>query len=210
MKYWLHAISRAATVLTLMASISGCVAGKSAPARFYILSALADAPMPRENGNAWDSLNIGIGPVSIAAYLDRNQIVTRKGPSVLELAEFDRWAEPLDQSIKGVLLENLSTLLGSKRITLVPEEDHTHLDCQVVVRITGLDGVLGQRATLNARWILLDSDRHKIIEWESTTVNEPTNAPGYQALVEAQSRDLLKLSRQIAGAMETWRRSRAK
>lgn len=201
--------SRSVTNLAILALtavlFTGCAAGISAPARFYILTAPADAPLPTV-GTSWNTRTIGVGPVEVAAYLDRTQIVSRSSDSVLELGEFDRWAEPLDRSIPRVLLENLAIFLNSKRLALMAQDPRTPVDCQLVVRITGLDGTLGNQAVLTARWMLLDRDQEHIVQWEQTTIKEPTAGGGYQALVEAQSRALAQLCRQIAGAMEDWRK----
>jgi len=195
-------------ILTLtVALLAGCAAGITAPSRFYILTAQAKAPMPTA-GTSWNTLSIGVGPVEVASYLDRTQIVSRGSDSVLELGEFDRWAEaePLDRGIPRVMLENLAIFLNSKRLTLMAQDPQTPVDCQLVARITGFDGTLGNQAVLTARWMLLAGDQQHIVQWEQTTIKEPTAGGGYQALVEAQSRALAELCRQIASAMESWRK----
>lgn len=206
MKRSIRAIPTQIALFALLISLAGCVGGKSAPARFYLLAPLAPSPSQPGIDRASDPVTIGIGPVEVAAYLDRSQIVTRRGQTMLDLAEFDRWAEPLKSSIPRVMLENLSMLLAGQRLTLVPEDEHTRLDGQLVVRITRFDGVLDRRADLGARWILFDRDHRKIIEWENTVLQEPVTGAGYQALVEAQSRALAELCRKIAESIDAWRK----
>ena len=59
----------------LAAALLGCapIGGTTPPSRFYLLTSL-EAPPPRTNGPG-----LGVGPVRIAEYLDRPQIVTRRG-----------------------------------------------------------------------------------------------------------------------------------
>lgn len=206
MKRSIRPIGTQIALFALLISLAGCVGGKSAPARFYLLTPLASLPSQQTIDRASNPVTIGIGPVDVAAYLDRAQIVTRRGQTMLDLAEFDRWAEPLQSSIPRVMLENLSVLLASQRLTLVPEDKHPRLDCQLVVRITRFDGVLDRHADLGVRWILFDRDHRKIIEWENTVIQEPVTAAGYQALVEAQSRALTEFCRNIAESIDSWRK----
>ena len=62
---------------------------RSDPARFYVLTEAprsTGAAPPAEPGR---EATVGVGPVSLPGYLDRIQIVTRRGAQ-LEVAELDR------------------------------------------------------------------------------------------------------------------------
>jgi uncharacterized lipoprotein YmbA len=75
--------------VALILSMAAC--GKTPAARFYTLS-----PMAAGHGSSQSSIAnkhiIGIGPIKVAAYLDRSEIVTRNTPTHVELAAFDRWS----------------------------------------------------------------------------------------------------------------------
>ncbi|HEX5606452.1 MAG TPA: PqiC family protein, partial [Candidatus Binatia bacterium] len=68
-------------------------------------------------GNA---LSLGIGPIKIPRYLDREQLVTRISQNRFAIAENDRWAEPLEENFSRVLSENLSILLQIDRVAAFP------------------------------------------------------------------------------------------
>ena len=175
----------------------GCLGGASAPARFYTLGPLA-APQTEANPvAAGRGPAIGVGPVTLPGYLDRRQIVTRRGPDEIELAEFDLWSEPLKDGTARVLGENLATLLRTDRVALFPWRGSQPMQYQVAVDVARFEGAVGGDVTLEARWRILGRDG-KELTLRRSTFTEAVGAPGYGALVAAMSRALGALSRDIA------------
>src|SRR3546814_11447622 len=78
---------------------------------------------------------IAVAPVTLPAYLDRPDIVTRSTDNRLELADFDDWAEPLDDNITRVLAENLGHLLRTDRVVVLPSASDA-IDTEVRVDIS--------------------------------------------------------------------------
>ena len=122
------------TSCAFLSVLGGCLGGSS-PSRFYLLSPLSASESPV----AASGVAIGVGPISLPQYLDRSQIVTRKGENQLHLAEFDRWAESLQKSFTRVLVLNLSTLLSTDRVALHPWNRSTPIDYQVIVDVARCD-----------------------------------------------------------------------
>jgi len=71
-------------VLAIAVLAAGCLGG-SAPTRFYVLAPVDGAAVAGER-----PLAIGVGPVSLAGYLDRPQIVTRPAADKIDIGEFDQ------------------------------------------------------------------------------------------------------------------------
>ena len=141
--------------LLALALLAGCVGVARQKTEFYLLEALADpAPISKLQGDAW----LGLGPVTLARYLDRPQMVTRSGPGRVRLAELHQWAEPLQENIAQVLRDNLARLLGSERLVALPGRGLPPLGWQLEVDILRLDAGPGPEAWLEARWRLLDAD----------------------------------------------------
>jgi len=69
--------------------------GVSAPTRFYTLVPMAGPPTEAIPISAERGPAIGVGPVTLPGYLDRREIVTRRGRDEIELGEFDHWSEQL-------------------------------------------------------------------------------------------------------------------
>jgi uncharacterized lipoprotein YmbA len=74
-----------------------------------------------------------VGPITLPKYLDRPQIVTRSGRNPLTLAEFDRWAKPLQDNVSRVLAENLARHIPTDHILLHPWPRSAPVDYQVAV-----------------------------------------------------------------------------
>lgn len=145
---------------------------------------------------------IGIGPVELPAYLDRQQVVTRVSANELHLAGFDEWAEPLGDNFTRVLMENLSILLSSGSFIILPIRGPEPIDYQVGVEVMRFDGSLGGDASLLVRWTIFGKDDKKLLLTRKSSFKEATGASGYEALVAAQSRTVEALSREIAGAIK--------
>jgi uncharacterized lipoprotein YmbA len=177
-------------VITLLAA--GCL-GSSAPPRFYVLTAV-DGPVV--SGERAPS--VAVGPVSLAGYLDRPQIVTRPAADKIDVAEFDRWGEPLRDAIARVLAEDLSRQLPAARISMFPWRGLEAVQYQVVVEITRFDGPAAGDTALEARWSILDAASGKEAAAKTTRLAEPAGGVGYSMTVSAMSRAVGALSREIA------------
>ncbi len=189
--------STALCLCVLLAALGGCL-GSSPPSRFYLLSPLPTQEAPSK---AASGLAIGVGPVALPEYLNRTQIVTRAGEHKLELAEFDRWAEPLGKSFSRVLVLNLSTLLSTDRITLHPWNRSTPIDYQVTVDVARFEAEGDGTASLLVRWSLVDAAERRTLLMRKSTFSEPIASDGYEASVASMSRLVGALSREIAEAI---------
>ena len=95
---------------------------------------------------------IGIGPVRSAGDRDRPQIVVRGAGHKLVLSEFNRWAEPLKDSISRVIIVNLSNMLETTRVYKIPRRSKTiSLEFRAEMDIARFDGMLGGDVLLVAR-----------------------------------------------------------
>jgi uncharacterized protein len=150
-------------------------------------------------------LGIGVGPINVAAYLDRSQIVTWKTEHQLELSEFNRWSEPLKDSILRVIAVNLSNMLETTRVYGLPHKGKAiPLDFRVEIDIPRFDGRLGGDAFLLARWTLYGRDENALLT-KVSIITEPSGGEGYDKLIAAQNRALQTLSREIVDAVKSHR-----
>jgi uncharacterized lipoprotein YmbA len=183
----------------VMVALGGC-AGTTQPSKFYILSALpqpeASALMTIENADAL----IGIGPINLPAYLNRSQIVTRASDNELKLAEFHLWAEPLNDNIARVLMESLSDLLNTNKITVWRAGNRAtyQITLDVVRFDVGSDG----NAVLNVFWAIYGQDGMGKLFNKKSIFRVPAGSGDYQAIVAAQNRAIMELSREIASAIK--------
>jgi uncharacterized lipoprotein YmbA len=175
----------------------GCLT-LSPPPRTYLLSAIPPSAAPTAVGRAV----IGVGPVTIPAYLDRAPIVVRTGDGEVKLSGEDRWVEPLRDGVTRTLAENLSAMVPTDAVVIFPWRTPRTVQFRVTVDFLRFDGELGGPTVLRAQWRLLDGAGKELV-LGAAHVEETTGEPTYAALVAAQSRLLASLSRDIAAEIRT-------
>ena len=109
------------------------------PTRFYVLTGPHVATEHFADGE-FKRLKIGLKPVELPSYLRSKSMVVRTGTNKIHFAEFDRWAEPLDQGIGRVMKEVLSSARNVESVTLNSHGDDS-LNCEVAIRILACEGL---------------------------------------------------------------------
>jgi hypothetical protein len=183
--------------------LAGCLGGPSAPTNFYMLSPLSPSQAGTAAATAEGRIRISLATVVVPEYLNRNEIVVNLDNTVYRLAEFNQWAEPLNDNLTRVLAENLTNLLQEDSITVFLSSDSSILpDYRLEVDVVRLDGNLGGQAALVARWALLAGKEDDLILMRRLEYQEPATDQTYKGLVLAKSRMVEKLSRDIAAAVK--------
>lgn len=127
----------------------------SDPVRFYDLNTVLGSP--GDSGGP----TLLIGPFELPEYLKRPQLVVRQG-NRLELREFDRWAEPLDEAVLRRLTTGIGAAASTNRVHQFPEVGSPDYAFRITGRILRLESNAAGETSLQARWRLLD-DRGKTI-----------------------------------------------
>jgi uncharacterized protein len=186
--------------VALLLALSGCASTQSS--RFYMLASMSGVPTPEATAPFDPAVSIGLGPVTLPDYLDRPQIVTRTSANTVQIAEYERWAEPLSSSVPRTLAENLTVLLHSDSIVPYPWPGSIDVTYQIMVDVYRFLGSPGDQATLDAQWSVVGKKGKKVLLLKRSTFVEPAGGASFEALVAAQSRALGKLSREIASALQ--------
>jgi len=180
-----------AIALTAVAA-AGCA---SAPSRFYTLTSTATATTgPAAN------YSVAIGPVTVPAVVDHAQFTVQVEPNRVELEEFNRWAEPLNQNIAGVLAGDLAALLGTSKVAAGPLANF-HPDYSVSIRIQQFESVPGQSVLIEALWVVRKS-ADGATQSGHTSATETVADASFDTLAAAHSRALAKVSADIADAIK--------
>ena len=173
-------------------------ATQSPPANFYVLT-----PLAQSGGKQMPEMLIGVGPVNLADYLDRSQLVSRSGEVGLKLDEFNRWAGGLDGNITQVLAENLSRLLGIDGVLAYPWSSGVDLNYQIILDISRFDVASDNRVVLDAQWQLFDQSRRKLLAVKRDHFEVPSRDQTRASAVLAQSEALARLAESLAKAIES-------
>ena len=189
-------------ILIALLAMTGCITGRSAPSKYYVLNSISDAKTNTATITDERAIIIGVDQVALPNYLDRPEIVTRITANKLQLGEFDVWAENLSGSVPVIISDNLSTLLSDYPVAIIPGMQAMQADYRVKVDVTRMDGVLGGDAVLIARWGIF-GEQGRLLMTVRSIYREPTKGEDYEAYVAAHSRNIEALSRDIAAALET-------
>jgi uncharacterized protein len=177
----------------------GCAG--STRSRYYLLDSLPAETAVR--GTSEESCgSVGVGPVKMAEYLQRLEIITRPAPNELVFSSFDLWAEPLIDSFPRTLAENVSRLTCAKDLSLYPWKPSRLPDYRVEAQVLSMDGNLGGTVDLEVWWsIFYGADKTTGRIDRKSRYSVPVSRHSYEALVQAHSQALAALSRDVADAL---------
>lgn len=177
---------------------SAACSTQNVPAVRYTLSARA----PAKGVEAEIVPAVKFTRITVPAYIDTQQIVTRKSENSVLVSNSQRWAEPLAYAIQRLIPAQVSQLLCGK--TLSPFES-------VSVFIDRLDGKLGGDSVQISAQIVIARIREASLEnksfifAQSVPATRPESASAdarYAAYAQSLSQAIFKLSETIAAALE--------
>ncbi len=180
-------------LLPLLASV--LLAACAGPAKsFYVLT--ADGPAPSGGGVA-----LGVGPVTLAEYVDRADLVTAQSANELRMAEDHRWAGDLSASIARVMAANLGRRLHTGNIRTYPWRNDQEISYQITLDIRQFHGAADGYAVIEAGWRAYSLPDRRLKASRTFVDREALGADGFPALVAAQSRLLSRLAGDIAAGL---------
>ncbi len=178
--------------LGALAALFCLAACGGASQQFYRLSA-----EPAAAAHARTSLSLGVGPVSLPAYLDRSEIVFQSAPNEFQVPPNVSWAGPLQDNIASVLARDLQEQLGAPEIATYPWPAGRSPSRQVALDIRQFHGISGSDAILETAWRIRNASGHTLRRG-SGAFREPIHGDGYAAVVAAESRLLGQCAAAIA------------
>jgi len=176
------------TLLLALLFFAGCASGSKS---FYMLT--ADGPTPSGGG-----IGIGVGPVSLAEYIDRANLVIQQDANQLAVAEDHRWAGDLSASVARVTAANLGRRMKTGNVRTYPWPSDDGVRYQVTLDIRQLHGGADGYAVIEAGWRAYLLPDRRLKASRTFVDREPLTSDGYQPLVAAQSRLLSRLAADIA------------
>ena len=189
-------------ILLLVGACSPFGSGTQQATNSYVLNSLySEETQPQPVADLSD-IGILVGPIRIAMYLDRSDVVIRNSQNEVQIAVFSSWAGPLPENFSRVLAENLSLWLNTKKVAIFPGSKLPFYNYNVSMNVTRFDGRPGDSAQLRARWVIMDKKKKKMLFNEHTVLDQPTENDSIAALVAAQSRLVADFSREIAEAIK--------
>ena len=189
-------MSRLSLASALVVLSSVFLAGCGGRANEYYLLTPA-GPAPRGGG-----VGIGVGPVTVAEYLARTNLIFQTGGQRLEVAENHHWAGDLNKSIASVMASNLGRELRTGNVRTYPWDRDDELRYQVVIDVRQLHGTPDGGALLEASWRVYALPGSQLLLSRSSTLREVLSQDGFEALAAAESRLFMRLAREIASSLK--------
>ncbi|NNJ84429.1 MAG: membrane integrity-associated transporter subunit PqiC [Gammaproteobacteria bacterium] len=170
--------------------LTGCATFSEQKKHYLMLPVVPDTSPSRLD------IVVGVGPVTLTDYLQRQNIVVRESSTRIHIAPNDRWAAPLDAHLSELLAKNLRQRLGlTEGIPTFPWPSSVRVDYQVTVHITRFIHYT-DRVYLDANWRILDGPSSMTAE-HLTQIEVPSGTD-YDQVVDTMSRMVGRLSDEIA------------
>jgi uncharacterized lipoprotein YmbA len=182
-------MTRYSGIVMAFTLLAGCAG--SPPNTYYTLSVESPCPAISQPGHMG---SLETATIRLPGVLDRPQLVVRTGPQTVEIREFDRWAEPLDQMATRVLTEDIAPCQS----TVGVEKVKYSLSVSIEEFMADTSG----QAHLTGRWWTLQKGEERSLQLgHSFSLSETVDkAPG-AASVAAMSALLGRLAGEIVGSV---------
>ena len=169
------------------------------PTQFYTLASLSQ---PQSSEAASEGITLALAPVSLPAYLDRPQIVTRLDATRMQIADFENWIEPLDSLIQRTLASNLQSDAGIRQVIRLPQRYTVEFDRGVEINLSRFETDQEGAAWIDADWLVIDGEERKLAR-RVFARQEPVPEPGNTAERSLAMSTLLdELSEAIIDSLE--------
>ncbi len=175
-------------MLSAVLLLAGCGGAKD---QYFRLSASGPAPVGSSG------LAVGIGPVTLPAYLDRPEVVFMSDANQVQIPAKVSWAGTLQDNLVRTLASDVGRELRSGRVVPYPWGANLKLRYQVTVDVRQFHAISGGEAVLDVAWRIETPADRQVLRNENGSFREKVVGDGYAPVVTAES----KLVEQLAGAI---------
>ena len=189
----MKAISHVIVLFSLALAVAAC--GSSPPVKYYGLEAMHTS----YEGDAGEIIALGLGPLRTSEALSGTRIKTRSADSEVLVDDFNRWAEPLEDSLHRIVAANVDGLLDGVVVVAFPYNHFADLDYQLIGHVDRFDADSSGRVILLVQWavVTLDSE-HVLAPRRARYVSQASNPGDYASVAKAMSEALAEFSRDVA------------
>jgi uncharacterized lipoprotein YmbA len=184
--------------LSVSTLLSACLS--TPPTHFYVLEPLSTPPL--NPSTSAPKHQIGIGPITIPALIERKQIVTRLPDNSVSIAELHQWASPLKDNVAQVLTHNLTTLQTDDLIRTYPWSAYGTVDYRIIIDIIRFDTRPEQSINFEANWTIMNEKTHTLISNGRSKIEHPLSDSSYPTAVKALSKILSEFSQELSQALK--------
>jgi hypothetical protein len=176
--------------------VAACLEPRAVRMRFYTLPS---APTSGAEGRPLPTL--GLGPVTLPAYLDRAELATRLSREQVTYSGEDRWASPLAGQVWRALADDLRARVPAGQVVAWPWPRDQVPPLGVAVEIQAFEAGPDGAAVLEARWTVTPGTGGAPLASGSVRVREEPATRDAEGSVGALGRTLGALARDVAAAL---------
>lgn len=171
------------------AILAGCSVGApSTPTHFYVLQNADESFLSSMKIPTSSTLQVGIGPIEIPGYADRAQIVTVAANSKMNIADFEHWAEPIQNNIERILVSNIAGLISDKQVYPYPASFQPNRDSiQVSLEIRDMIQTDTGLVRLAVSWNIKRTMDNRLIAREFSSYNKQATYGDYASYATSLS-----------------------
>lgn len=126
-----------------------------------------------------------IDPIDIPEVLERQHIVSyAELNSSLVISSLHLWASDLSDMLSDVSVIALENYFPEANVFAFPSPHHIDADYRITIRVQELAGQLGANASLQAQWLVVDSNNEVLLSRTENFIRLSQGA-GYAAYVDA-------------------------
>ncbi|MFI5263578.1 MAG: membrane integrity-associated transporter subunit PqiC [Candidatus Kapaibacterium sp.] len=187
-------------VITCMFAFFSLNCWSTKPSHFYSLTPVKGTTGDFKN-DPLPHVAIGIRTLKLPEYLLRDQLVTRTATDEILLSEHNRWAEPLEENFRRVLIEDLSKDIPTNNVFLLPAKDSSVTNYQILLEVTEFELQKNNTIALSARWSITKGEAIAFLMDKQSSFTEQISderAERFESIVAGMSRLTGKLSGEIA------------
>ncbi len=141
-----------------------------------------------------------VGPVSLPLLVDRPQLVIHTGPAQVQIAEQERWAVPLKESLPRMLAAELGRLVPDVRFVEYSSAAINAPSARLLIEIKRFEVEAGSGASIEAHWVYRPTHGGPATEGDGL-IHKAITGIGYEGYVEALRRACLGLARSMADTL---------
>jgi len=167
--------------------------------RHFLLSPVKTAADAASPAGRWI---VGVRAVEVAPYLRTKAFAVRRGPNEVGFLEYTRWAEPLEDGLARVLVEDLRGQPGVAGALAAPFRADEARDFEVAVRVTACEGTADGGIRFEAQWrIIAPGSAGLVAEGAYAAKDLRWDGRDHAQLAARLSEAAAGLARAVAGAL---------
>jgi uncharacterized lipoprotein YmbA len=180
------------SALLLLLALAGCTSPEPTYYTLTPVPGVAHGGAPRV---------VELRRIGLAGYLDRADVVYGRQGVQVQIANSQRWAEPLGDLIGRVLAENLTERLPGTTVYSAAGSISAEPDATVEVDIQRFDANSSGQLDLLAQVAIERRGSHRAEAARTVRLSQPISGSGTPAQVTAMSAALGKLADTVAGLL---------